>query len=222
MNNEDSSNKQPQRRCISCRSNGHRTALLRFVVSEGELCFDLRKKAPGRGYYVCAQRCCIEKAMKGAFRRLSETPDLKMPASADQMIDDILLPALRKRYEECLLVGRQNQTLLMGADAVENASKHEVLSAYVLALDASDSTRQKYSLNAQRKGLPCLGLLDRTRLAQLLGKNELAVLGWLAGSAYDEFFEVEQSILRLTGQIPEENKGNQRKPAKNNHFNHEK
>lgn len=192
----------PQRRCISCRANGKKVSLLRFVAWGEALCFDCRKKAPGRGVYVCAQMHCLQKAWSGGFKRASKGV-LKPEGELESYVRDTLLVGLWQRYRECLLVGRQNATLLVSTAAVESAARDNVLACYILASDASEATRHKYASNADRKGLACMGLLNKADLGQLLGKGEKSVLGWLEGGAYEEFVELESSIVRLERELSE-------------------
>ncbi len=193
----------PQRRCICCRGNGKRVDLLRFAVADGMLRFDLRKKLPGRGYYVCAQRHCLEKAFATGFKRVAKRDPSALSESAASFIETIALPGLRKRLAELLQAGLGCRQLLVGADSVEEAAKLDVLGCYILATDASAATKKKYRMNAQRKGLPCVGLFDRACFGQLLGKSDKAVLGWLKGSLCETYLPLEAAIRRLSG-MPDE------------------
>lgn len=186
----------PVRRCISCRMRGAKSAFLRFGVMQGAVHFDLRKKMPTRGYYTCAKESCLERASKGGFKRMAKA-DVALPVPLSQYLSEIIIPGLHKRYEECLLIGRQNGQLLVNTFAVEHAASQGQLMAYLLATDASESTRTKYTINAQRKDLPCLGLLDKATLGKLTGKGEKAVLGWLAGQVFEEFHFIEKSLQNL-------------------------
>ncbi|MBR4985138.1 MAG: DUF448 domain-containing protein [Proteobacteria bacterium] len=194
---EPSGHHEPQRRCISCRGNGAKYGLLRFALVGGMLCFDLRKKLPGRGYYVCAQRSCLENAFQKGFKRAAKSSPKEIAENADAFIREILIPGLRKRYTECLLAGFQSHMLLLGADSVEQAAQADTLAAYVIATDASESTSTKYRTNASRKNLPCLGLYDRSFYGRLFGKSDKVVLGWLSCHLFEEFSSLEASIRRL-------------------------
>ena len=196
--------KTPQRRCLCCRGNGKKVDLLRFVVVDGVICFDLRKKLPGRGYYVCAQRHCIEKAFANGFKRVLKRDPSSLGSDVEAFIASVVLPGLRKRYTELLQSGYASHQLLIGSDSVEEAAKSDALGCYILATDASESTKKKYRLNAQRKGLPCVGLFDRAFYGQLFGKSDKVVLGWLRGSLCESFMPIEAAIRRLEG-IREDN-----------------
>ena len=189
--------KQPQRRCIICRSNGRKVTLLRFALFHDTLCFDLRHKLPGRGYYVCAQERCLEKAFSGGLKKQTKHDISEIAPNASVFIEEILIPGLRKRYKECIQAGFQSHQLLVGADSVEQAAMQDQLLCYVLATDASESTAQKYRMNAERKGISCFGMLDRAGYGSMLGKTERVVLGWHPGALGEEFMALETALKRL-------------------------
>ena len=190
----------PQRRCICCRGNGKKTGLLRFAVIQGCLCFDLRQKLPGRGYYVCAQMHCLEQAFESGFKRIAKHDSKELAPDAKTFVREILLPGLKKRYTEYLLAGYQSHRLLLGADSVEHAAQADQLAAYIIASDASEATAQKYRMNAERKQLPVLGLYDRSFYGCLFGKSDKVVLGWMPGTLFDEFSVLESMIQRLSAE----------------------
>ena len=190
--------KMPQRRCICCRGNGKKVTLLRFALFHDTLSFDLRQKLPGRGYYVCAQRHCLEKAFAGGLKKQTKHDATEIAKDLDTFIRELVVPGLKKRYCECLLAGFQSRQLLLGADSVEQAAQNDELACYVIATDASASTMQKYRMNAERKGLACTGLLDRCTYGRLFGKSDKVVLGWLSGKLCEEFVAIENSIRRLS------------------------
>ena len=206
-NSESQADNKPERRCICCRSNDSKSALLRFGILQNVLCFDLRKKLPGRGYYVCAKKQCLEKAFAGGFKRTTKHDPKEIAPSLPEFVQTVLLPGLHKRYRECLLAGLQSGMLLCGADGVEEAAKNDSLAAYILATDASESTRKKYETNAGRKQIPCLGLYEAAAYGQMFGKSDKVILGWKACKLYKEFSEIEAAIQRLSEEF-NENKPN--------------
>lgn len=64
--------KEILRLCVACREKKDQRDLIRVVAPPDEegVSVDLQSKARGRGAYVCADRACIERALKrGAFRQ---------------------------------------------------------------------------------------------------------------------------------------------------------
>ena len=56
----------PQRTCIVCRRVLSKRELIRVVrTPEEHIVIDEAGKKPGRGAYLCRDRACVEKALKG-------------------------------------------------------------------------------------------------------------------------------------------------------------
>ena len=56
----------PQRTCIGCRMVKPKRELVRIVRSDaGKVTVDPTGKSPGRGVYICKDKVCWEKALKG-------------------------------------------------------------------------------------------------------------------------------------------------------------
>ncbi len=59
-----------ERTCIGCRRKARKENLLRIVrVADGGILVDSKGKGPGRGAYVCSQRCLDEATDSGALAR---------------------------------------------------------------------------------------------------------------------------------------------------------
>jgi predicted RNA-binding protein YlxR (DUF448 family) len=56
----------PQRTCVACRRVGNKRELVRLVRTiAGDIVIDRTGKKEGRGAYICPERTCWEKALKG-------------------------------------------------------------------------------------------------------------------------------------------------------------
>jgi uncharacterized protein len=63
----------PLRQCVVCREAGTQKELLRLSQKEGQWQFDLRRKAGGRGAWLCLKPQCHEvKSLKRFFRQDAE------------------------------------------------------------------------------------------------------------------------------------------------------
>ena len=51
----------PQRMCVVCRTKIDKKKLIRFVLLNSEIVFDLNCKIEKRGYYVCNSNDCLQK-----------------------------------------------------------------------------------------------------------------------------------------------------------------
>ncbi|MDD2401636.1 MAG: YlxR family protein [Clostridia bacterium] len=58
--------KIPMRMCVGCMEMKTKKELIRIVrTSENEVILDSTGKKPGRGVYICANKDCLNKALKG-------------------------------------------------------------------------------------------------------------------------------------------------------------
>lgn len=58
--------KIPLRRCLGCYESKPKSELCRIVrKTDGEICLDKTGKINGRGAYICYNKECLEKAIKG-------------------------------------------------------------------------------------------------------------------------------------------------------------
>jgi len=55
----------PVRTCVACRCANSKRELIRLVKTSEGVVVDARGKLPGRGVYLCPDRSCWEKGLKG-------------------------------------------------------------------------------------------------------------------------------------------------------------
>jgi uncharacterized protein len=63
--------REPERTCVGCRRSRPKNELIRLVRSaDGGAIVDVAGRAPGRGAYVCSQRCAErgKRRLAGALR----------------------------------------------------------------------------------------------------------------------------------------------------------
>jgi len=81
------------RTCVGCRQQGNREDLVRLVISQGNLSFDLNKNQPGRGSWLHKQISCFDNALqRGSFNRalkakLSLESLAKLKEQAEKMLE---------------------------------------------------------------------------------------------------------------------------------------
>ena len=51
----------PQRTCVVCRKKSEKNKLMRFVLLDSEIVFDLNCDIEKRGYYACDDNSCLQK-----------------------------------------------------------------------------------------------------------------------------------------------------------------
>jgi len=77
--------KVPQRKCVGCEQLKDKKDLIRVVRSpEGEISLDKTGKKAGRGAYVCPDKECIAKAVKG--KRLDKALDKTISQDIYEML----------------------------------------------------------------------------------------------------------------------------------------
>lgn len=82
----------PLRRCVICRESLPQKELLRLVQKEGSWQFDLRRKAGGRGTWLCRKSTCHEvKSLRRFFKQQTEgvAADLKVIQQALGDLNDV-------------------------------------------------------------------------------------------------------------------------------------
>jgi hypothetical protein len=71
--------KTPLRMCVVCRTALDKRELLRLVrLPNGEVAYDSTGKISGRGAYLCKNKACVEKALKG--KQLARALDCEIGA----------------------------------------------------------------------------------------------------------------------------------------------
>jgi len=60
----------PERTCIVCRKKSEKQKLIKFVLLDSEIVFDLNSDMKGRGYYVCDDNRCLQKLDKRVMKML--------------------------------------------------------------------------------------------------------------------------------------------------------
>ena len=79
--------KSPERLCIACREMKDKKLLLRIVRSpEGEFSLDRTGKKNGRGAYLCDNRDCLNKCLKG--RLLNRTFKCDVPREVYEKLSE--------------------------------------------------------------------------------------------------------------------------------------
>lgn len=54
----------PLRTCVVCRRKTEKKQLMRFVLLDSEIVFDMNCEIKKRGYYVCDDNSCLQKLEK--------------------------------------------------------------------------------------------------------------------------------------------------------------
>ena len=158
-----------ERTCIVTRRTGEPDGLLRFVAApDMTVVPDLKRKLPGRGCWVTAERACVEKAArKNLFARALKA-DVRPPDDLAAMVDRLLAQAALGS----LGLARKAGQVVLGAAKVDAAVR---------------SGRALFVLHAGEASPDGVRKIDQARRATVH-------LGGPATAAYKLFSEAELGL----------------------------
>jgi predicted RNA-binding protein YlxR (DUF448 family) len=137
-------------------------AMVRLVVSEDEVVFDLAGGAFGRGAHLHARPECIEKAPRGLARTFKRDPKVHARELAAR-----LLAACDRRAAGLMLAARRTNALAVGADASLEALRRDAPLA-VVAVDAGSIAQTLEVQGAVTEGR-AIAWKTKSALGELLG-----------------------------------------------------
>jgi predicted RNA-binding protein YlxR (DUF448 family) len=194
------------RTCIVTRRAGDADALLRFVVApDGVVVPDLKRKLPGRGCWITAQRTYVDEAVRRklfarAFRR-----DVELPADLGAMVDDLLV----RSAMGAVGLARKAGQVALGAAKVEAKVRSGEALAVLHADEASDDGIRKIA-QARRATVHLGGpdieaykLFREAELGLALGGTNVIHAALLAGEAGKAATRRVVALDRFRGNVPE-------------------
>jgi predicted RNA-binding protein YlxR (DUF448 family) len=150
----------PERTCVGCGLRDAAAAMVRLVVAEDEVVFDLAGGAFGRGAHLHARPECIEKAPRGLARTFKRDPKVDVRGLAERLV-----AACDRRMAGLMLAARRTNSLAVGTDASLEAFRRGA----PLLLVAVDGGNIAQSLEVQ-------GAIVEGRAIAWKTKNELGGL----------------------------------------------
>lgn len=190
------------KRCAVCRATDERSLLLRFVRSnDGELLWDARRRAPGRGVSVCPTLACLGKLRPGlpAVAALGECKPLDLAQLAESIGRDVC--------ERLGLLMRQ-RVLTVGAEPTIEAVRKQRLAFVFVANDVAEKTvtgvrlahtqavaarPQTAKVDSPLVFLPCA----MQRLGRALGRDSVGVISLAVGATAP----AHRDVLAVRGQL---------------------
>jgi predicted RNA-binding protein YlxR (DUF448 family) len=159
---------KPERTCVGCGQRDGAEAMLRLVVAESEVVFDLAGGGFGRGAHLHARPACIEGAPRGIARGFGRS----ITADAAQL-GARLVEACERRGAGLLLAAHRLRELKIGADAaVEAMNKGAPL--LLVAGDAGAIARNTTVERCIAEGR-AIGWSSKVGLGALLGEATVAI-----------------------------------------------
>lgn len=156
-----------ERTCVGCGLRADGGALLRVVVAEDEVLFDLAGGAFGRGAHVHASTACLQRAPRGLSRAFKR--DVRIEPDE---LGRRLVAACDRRLPGLLLAAKRIGALALGADAMA-AVRGGALA--LVAVDAGTVAGRLEIQQAVREGR-ALAWKTKSSLGGLLGLAEVAVI----------------------------------------------
>ncbi len=178
------------RLCVVTREPKPVDALMRFVLApDGTVVPDLKRRLPGRGVWVSAERGVVATAVK---RRVFGKA-LKADAKAPLDLPDLTGRLLARHALDALAMAHKAGCVALGFSRVEDALATENVAALIEASDASpDGTRKirAAALRAQGEGTLRIPIVARFTSAQLdlaFGRSNVVHAALLGGPASESF-----------------------------------
>jgi len=200
-----------ERLCVAARQVRPVAELIRFVVGpDGTLTPDIKRKLPGRGVWVTANRAAVAEACKrGAFQR-SLRAAVKIPADLPDLVDRLL----GRGALDALAIVRKAGLAVAGFAKVEEAIARAPVVALVCATDASDDGVRKLMAAVARRFPPesqkfaVVRAFTSAELDLALGRPNVVHAALLAGGASDVFLARWRALERFRTPGPDAGKRN--------------
>ena len=162
------SKKVPMRTCMGCRISKPKEELLRIARSGDNICVDTSGTIAGRGAYVCPDEKCHALLRKST--RLKR--EFKMA------INDETYDQLEKSGKIFQIIGLASRArrLVSGSEMCEREIKQGRVCLCIVAKDASDNTKKKFSDMCGYRNIEIMFIGDRRTLGKFTGKSERTVV----------------------------------------------
>jgi predicted RNA-binding protein YlxR (DUF448 family) len=163
-----SERRAPTRTCVGCGSHDDAGEMVRLVVAEGTVAFDLAGGAFGRGAHVHARPACLAKAPRGLSRALRRDAGIDA-----RELGRLLLAACDRRTGGLLLAARRLRAIATGTDASLDALRGGA-PLVVVAVDAGTVVGAREVGRAVAEGR-AVAWSTKNELGALLGAESIAI-----------------------------------------------
>jgi uncharacterized protein len=194
------------RTCIVTREARQPDGLIRFVAGpDGTVVPDLKRKLPGRGCWVGAERALVEKAVaKNLFARALKAP-VKAPPALAEMVDSLLSSAALG----ALGLARKAGAVALGATKVEAGVRSGKVVAVLHAEEASEDGVRKIA--SARKSIahvggpqvPAYKLFSEAELGLALGATNVIHAAVLDRGPGEAALKRIEALARYRGIAPD-------------------
>lgn len=168
----DQPEREHGRTCLGCRRRRPRAELIRIVRGpDGEGCYDLEGRLPGRGAWVCPSPACLDAVAPGAVSHVLRAP-VALPAPAERRRG--LAAAFARRLANLLTMARRMRGVTMGPTGVRAALADGRARLVLIAGDASADATASWTSRAE--AVPARPCLDASPLGELFGRGPVEVV----------------------------------------------
>jgi uncharacterized protein len=193
------------RTCILTRAAGEPEGMIRFVAApDMTVAPDLKRKLPGRGCWVTAERSCVDQAArKNLFRRALKaevTAAADLGATVDRLLAQSALGALG--------LARKAGRLVLGQAKSEAAVRAGEALAVIHAVEAADDGVRKFTQARRAAGngpgaeIAAYKLFSEAELGLALGATNVIHAALLAGEAGKAALKRVVALDRYRGGSP--------------------
>lgn len=194
------------RTCIVTRRSGDVEGLIRFVAGpDGTIVPDLKRKLPGRGCWVTAERSMVEQAARKNLFARSLKAGVTVPEGLADLVDRLLAASALG----ALGLARKAGSVALGAAKVENAVRSGEALAVLHATDGStDGIRKidqarRATVYLEGPDIPGFKLFSSAELGLALGGANVIHAAVLAGDAGRAAERRVVALDRYRGGIPD-------------------
>ncbi len=206
----------PERLCIVTRLRKAPDEMIRFVrAPDGTVIPDLKRRLPGRGVWVTADRASVEDALRRKLFARGFKGDAKAPPTLADETETLLVRAAR----EFVSLANKAGLVVSGFAKVEAAIGKGGVLALIQARDGAEDGLRKMMAAARRhlreggRAVPILGALDSEDLGLALGRPHVIHAALLDGPASRACAERLQAVQRWRGREEPEASGPGTDPA---------
>jgi predicted RNA-binding protein YlxR (DUF448 family) len=184
----------PVRSCVCCRRKGGKGELIKLANTPEGVVIDYSERLPGRGVYLCFERACIDKGLKGdqlkrAFRQEARPPGI------DAFYKELEGKVVRK-IESLLGMARKSRMAVMGFDAALEAARKTPDGLFIMAGDVSENTGRKF-MESNTGGKYKVAIFStKERLGEILGVRPVGVV-FISGPALAAALDREMGRLNI-------------------------
>ncbi|WP_170144442.1 RNA-binding protein [Dichotomicrobium thermohalophilum] len=197
------SSREVTRRCAVTRETRPEHELLRFVAdADGVICFDLKRKLPGRGVWITASKPILAEAVKRKAFNRSLRRNVQVPAELPDRVEDALRRDALNRLSLANKAGQAVAGFAKVAQAIDKGKAAALIHAEEAAPDGCRRLDRKFIAQG--------GDEDKARavrifrfplevLSQALGRDNVNHAAALQGGAGTSFIAAAMRLCQFTG-----------------------